>query len=926
MSVQQLSSEYIKKVNPQQVQQWIEEGRVKQQGNQYFVAGNNINIFPDSCYVKDGDAAKIYKVDGKGTIIERTTSQPKGEVVGTPQKSYSISVANIIERMGLTDENLKTAFNTFLSNQQGLTIDKDGNINFSNQAALNNALASFAKLHQESFVDPKASKFVEFTPNSDQAVIAKLKEDGAIVEQPTEQGGKRFAVQNEAIINDILKEQIGETSFEASNPRSASVEAGVTTTSTTKEGMVDVPENLRDSKFGRKQVEKDAREAYSELVANADSDMRDAIDLYIAERKYNGKIDKKMNELLEYKTTMGGTKEKKAKRDAADIVQLYIDKYANKEDRGKLNNLVTQIQNSETFEDQQAILKALKDADIIGLSSSFDDLPDSLKRKGALICVAEASGYDSNNLLRLMATYEVMNNRSTVQVLKDDKYFIEQQAKDFTKNQQVTQDVPNTTVYFSKKGRKGAFEDGKIHNDIGNKGRELVKACPEMLCDEITDVANFKENEDGYFKADIDGKTRYFKFSQDKWQTFMGICCDPSRATDAEMNVLFGDDKTRKEAFLKDLNLTLQEGRSVLEMNLPSPYGKTGTLQFANIIGNNNGKIDNKELNALRNMVKSAGYSADSNTTYGKRLLHVLKNAGIGAGIGILTGGMGSLLAGAVNIAGTTLPQMVGYSGKTDNRWLNYSGKTDDRVIHDSTTFKYTSDGEEFTKTVNKNITVEGQDYNGQILAEGQEFSGEVRVEGQDYRGSGNNHLKTAANAGILGGIAGGVRGLATMGGVHERGRNIDDIFNLTRLVEHQETIEDNLSIEIPQFTSVQTRRGQLEVGTDIKSKPAVKWRYLNAYTSLYNLPAGTSEKDFVKAYKEALGLNGTNMPRNEQNRDIFVALPEITINGQKCSLKTDWETLYDSIPQGTKGGGSGQKVNIPQGKRIAQAQGTIKS
>lgn len=119
----------------------------------------------------------------------------------------------------------------------------------------------------------------------------------------------------------------------------------------------------------------------------------------------------------------------------------------------------------------------------------------------------------------------------------------------------------------------------------------------------------------------------------------MGICCDPSRATDAEMEVLFGDVKNAKENFLKDLNMTLQEGRSVLDMKLPSPYGETGTLKFENIIGNSNNSIGNKELNSLRDMVESAGYSVDKNTTAGKRLLHVLKNAGLGAVIGFGTGG-----------------------------------------------------------------------------------------------------------------------------------------------------------------------------------------------------------------------------------------------------------------------------------------------
>ena len=53
---------------------------------------------------------------------------------------------------------------------------------------------------------------------------------------------------------------------------------------------------------------------------------------------------------------------------------------------------------------------------------------------------------------------------------------------------------------------------------------------------------------------------------------------------DDAMKVLFGDNETAKSNFLKDMNMTLQEGRSILTMNLPSPYGETGTLKFENYL------------------------------------------------------------------------------------------------------------------------------------------------------------------------------------------------------------------------------------------------------------------------------------------------------------------------------------------------------
>lgn len=852
-----------------------------------------------------------------GTAVEKTVTQtPKGEVIGQPVKSYSVSSSMIMERMGLADDNLKTEFMKFLSEQKNLSLDQDGNVNFdsANANALNDALKAFAEKHKANFVNPKAEKYIQFTEDSAPEVISTLGEEGTISEAPV--SDRRYAVKNEEALRAKLDKQVGETTYQQTDARSASVEAGLTTTTTTKENILDIPADLRENRKERKQLQENAEREYANLAANADPELRNAIDLYVAERKYNKQIDKKMAEMLQYKTTIGGTKEKKIQRDDADIIQMYINKYTNDQDKTKLNALVDKIQNSTNAEDQQQIMDALKDSNVIGIPDSYAKLTPELKRKGALISMAKACGYDANTLLRLMATSDVLKSRTPKEVANDNEYFAKEQANDFVKNQQVQQDVPNTTVHFSKSARKDASEDGKVHTDIGKKGRALVKACPTMLCDEITDPSQFKEDEDnGYFKANINGKDRYFKFSQDKWKTFMGICCDPSRATDAEMEVLFGDDKNAKENFLKDLNMTLQEGRSVLDMKLPSPYGETGTLKFENIIGNSNNSIGNKELNSLRDMVESAGYSVDKNTTAGKRLLHVLKNAGLGAVIGFGTGGLGSLLSGALEVAGTTASQMVSYSGKTADRVI--SGTTADRVIHDKTTFKYEVNGEEYSKTVNKDINVKGQDWSQNV--EGQEYSGQVEAKGQEYSGSDNKYLDNAKNAGILGAIGGAATGLSTMGRVHERGRNIDDVFALTKEVSNTEQSGETLSLEIPQFTTVETRSCQMEVGDNVEALPAVKWQGPAAYHVLYRYEDGTpvSARDFAKAYKGK--INGEMSNRN------FYLFKDLEVNGKKLVPVDNYKDVYKTIPEGVKGTIAGVNVN-PQGKKLVKAQGTISS
>lgn len=923
-SVQQLDPSYISKVNPQQVQKWVEDGIVKQQGNSYYVVSGTGISFPESCFVKGADGnVQIYQLNGKGLIVEKSSvqSEPKGKVVST-QTDVQIPSSMLIERMGLTqDETLQAEFLKYMVEQQKLNVDQDGNINFQNMSqddiskTLTSMMKGFAELHPEKFVNPNAEKYVEFTSDSDAEAIQQLAqgENPAIAEQPEAEGSRRYAVRNEGVLKEELSTPVGEVSYESSQGRSASIEATSVTTTTTKEGVVDVPEGLSDSKKARKQVEADAREGYAKLLdqANSDPELRNAIDLYIAESKYSKKIEKKEQELLQ--TTMGTRYNQDATANDADIVRLYFNKYLSEDDKNKLYGLVEQLAQSTDSNDQKALLDAAKEMKLYNSNTdNFADLSQTERYNAALVSIAKSSGFEPKDLLKLMATYEVLNERSADQVLKDDKYFIEAQAEDFVKNQQVQQDAPNTRVYFSKESRKNAPEDGQFHNDIGKKGRKLVESCAELFGTEVSktdfDAAKNGDNGGEFFETEItnpltgEKTTKYFKFNEENWKKIMRIACDPESATEED------------KMLLKNYNMTLQEGRNGLEMLLPINDGTVREIR--EIIGNDNGATDNRELNAWRDMVESAGYSIDRNTTAGKRLLHVLKNAGIGYGIGFLTGGLGSLLGGALQYVGQTAAQTIGYSGVTDSR--TFSGTTADRIINDKTTFKYSVNGEEFSKTVNKDIFVEGQDWS--VTADGQEYSGTVRADGQNYGGSMQNHLETANNAGILGGIGGLVHGAATVRGVNARGRNTDDVFDLTRLVSTEgEPDTKNLSIEIPQFTTVETRRGEKEVGFDIAKLPAVRWQGPAAYHRMYKYEDGTpvSASDFAKAYKKQ--ING------EMTNRYFYVFPELEVNGKKLIPVDNYEEEYRKIKEGVQGNVAGVTIN-PQGKRKVTVQGTIRS
>lgn len=926
-SVQQLDPGYISKVNPQQVEKWVQDGIVKQQNGSYYVVSGSGLQFPESCFVKGNDGnIQTYQLDGKGLIVERSAvqSEPKGEVVSS-QTDVSIPTSKLIERMGLTqDEALKAEFLKYMVEQQKLNVDQDGNINFQNMSqddiskTLTSMMKGFAELHPEKFVDPNAEKYVEFTADSDAGAIQQLSqgENPAIAEQPlvTADGSRRYAVRDEGVLKEQLSTPVGEVSYESSQGRSASIEATAVTTTVTKEGVVDVPEGLRDDKKARKRLEADAREGYAQLVAQANEEaskgnfeLRNAIDLYIAESKYSKKIEKKEQELLQ--TSMGTRYNQDATANDADIVRLYLNEHLSDDERNQIYDLVEQLAQSENPQDQEKLLNAAKEMNFYNSNTgSFADLSETERYNAALVAIAKEQNLEPKNLLRLMATYEVMNERSAEQVLKDDKYFIEAQAEDFVKNQQVQQDAPNTRVYFSKESRKNAPEDGQFHNDIGKKGRKLVESCAELFGTEVSkadfDAAQKGENGGEYFEAEItdpltgEKTTKYFKFNEENWKRIMRIACDPESATEED------------KLLLKNYNMTLQEGRNGLEMLVPI---NDGTMrEIREIIGNDNGVTDNRELNAWRGMVESAGYSVDRNTTAGKRLLHVLKNAGIGTGIGLLTGGLGSLFGGALQFAGQTAAQNITLKGPvslTGDVSLDYH----DNVI---TTDYYTD--QYGTTAITHDTPVSGTAHGQATLTGDASLSGQA--DGQHYGGSMQNHWETAKNSGILGGIGGTVHGLATMRGVNAQGRNTDDVFDLTRLVSTEgEPDTKNLSIEIPQFTTVETRRGETEVGVDIAKLPAVRWQGPAAYHRMYKYEDGTpvSASDFAKAYKQE--ING------EMTNRYFYVFPELEVNGKKLVPVDNYEEEYKKIQEGVQGTVAGVTIN-PQGKRKVTVQGTIRS
>lgn len=109
------------------------------------------------------------------------------------------------------------------------------------------------------------------------------------------------------------------------------------------------------------------------------------------------------------------------------------------------------------------------------------------------------------------------------------------------------------------------------------------------------------------------------------------------------------------------------------------------------------------------------------------------------------------------------------------------------------------------TGTVKGEGTVKGK---GTVTGEGT-VEGKASIEGKERDKKGNKHLKTAVNAAIFGGIAGGLRNALSMGKVHAKGRNFDGIVNLNKKKEKTETENKEQTLDIPQFVTREEREVQ---------------------------------------------------------------------------------------------------------------------
>lgn len=492
----------------------------------------------------------------------------------------------------------------------------------------------------------------------------------------------------------------------------------------------------------------------------------------------------------------------------------------NDEQKNQLLTTLEKFNNGKIIENK---MKGVLQNTYENINTAFEGSnADMYKEEAAKLLLLDGLGLKPSDLLHMLAVNDVMGARTPEQIESDKKYFIEHQSKDYVRNMQAQQDIQATTVHFSKKARKAGTSG--IHTDIGNRGRDLVRQAPQLFCDRYTgvdgkalfDAAKGTDEAEEWFTATDKktGETVYFKFNSQKYKDFMELACDP--------NASFDPIKAQK---LKDLNMTLDEGRKTLELNVLTNEGHMASI--VNLLGNNNGKVDNSELNAWRHMAEKAGLSTDGNPTYMKRLGDFAKKLAINGALVVGGGLLGNFAGGLLNIANSTLPQVIQQPDKyftTPDQTYNVNQfRADITASHEPVIVP----GDKFDYNINIDgveypMSFEGPDKYILVGNDKIKLEGEFTIKGETYKVEQDDVHVPGQNPGInlvkLGAVTAVTTGIGWLindrDKIHAQGRANDDLFDPT-VYTPSPSVDRKVTLDLPQFRRVETRTGEVQVNTE---------------------------------------------------------------------------------------------------------------
>lgn len=836
-----LSKEYVDTLTEKRIKQFIDNGLIRKSSatGQYELTQTGMSVF----IKKSGESFTI-KNDGKDIKVVDTidSSIDLGETMGLT-KSNSPSASNVqseekphfemtffYERLGIKDNpELQQKFIEQLNKVQGVTIE-DGVISYpgTNKAAqaVQNAIFTFQDNNKQQYTNN--NKVTVIVNEDNQAMVNMMVEDN-LLEQNSTTG--QYTIKNSNMRNEALQH----ATPTVSGTHLGTIDGTIQSTKTIATNTEGLPKDndasnltvkLRDNKDERKRLETAAKASYTNWVKVPEN--QDAVTLYVAANKYSKQVKQRVNELVEGATDATGINadgsaysiSKEYNITGGEVFDLFINRLP-EEERAEILKQVMEFANSDDPKIQTQLQRVLK-----GTYEKIDETTlngpngNTYKVEAAKLLFMEGLGLKPSDLLHMLAVNDVMGSRSQEQIESDNKYFIEHQSKDYVRNLQAQQDIADTTVYFSKKARKAAGKDENgINTDIGNRGRDLVRQAPQIFCDEVSEnefnQAKGTDMAEEYFTSviteqerDNNGKltgkkitrTVYYKFDSQKYKDFMTLACDPDAASDPA--------NAQK---LKDLNMTLQEGRDGLELHIPDKNGHM--VPIVNLLGNNNGKVDNSELNAWRDLAETAGISTDNNPTYVKRLGDFAKKLGINGVLFVGAPVLGNLGSQLLNFANSTIPQVI----KSPDTYFTTPDRTfttpDKYVVTPAETI--TVGGQTFTHNINIDgvdypITFQGPDTyinvgGDTIKVEGDTFT----IKGETYKIDGKDVQVDSQNPGINVVKVAVATTVATAAGwlfndranIHAKGRANDDLYDPTIYVQQPDERETTATFQFKEYT-----------------------------------------------------------------------------------------------------------------------------
>lgn len=844
----QLQQGYVNelKKDPGNLQRLINEGSIIDNGDGTYSTTNaslkSVGVFD----VEGAGGVKETKnldsaTPAKGLGVEHSAAKAKEGV--KEEKTVTFKLDDFVKQSGLAEDKRAELVKEFEA--AGLSIDKEKGVVTYDKTKYDTAITKFAKNNRLSYLS---------TNEDGKAIADKLAKDGKIT--LNEDGGYVInGAEGKKAVDEAFPTQT-QAPVETRENKSVKINTEVTTTTTEESEPVKVADDLKHNRAGRKQARKDYEAALTEW-AN-DPENQPTMNMSIALNKYGKDVAKRAAKIA---------KEYNNKKSDIDLLRDYFsgveqdknkkDPYATLDDKAELGKILKMAQEAPEEELLAAFQAGTKGKGIV------KDLSDPVDKKNAVLYYALQHGkFDRNVLINRMAIIDVMGGRSDKQVAKDKKEFIQDEAKRQAKAAETKQNVENTRVHFSKEARKAAAKaetnSAIEHTDIGKVGRELVMKDPGRFCTEGTAA-----------DCDFEKNGKYYKFDEGKFRDFCKAACEGSAdklggdfGEDGNLTLREGRETLKAQEFRDEKGLTPRS----IEQLIGNSNGKVsnGELnKFRHLVEKAGYSVDTNSTNVKRalHVMKGVGIGAALGfATAGLgtlaagavqfageaiTLTDTVKVTGKGTmfgegkmtGTGTMSGtgtmkGVGTVigdasLSGPASINGTltgtvTLPYEDWV--KTTDYYIDEFGTSS--VTH-NTPVSGTAIGQgSLSGTLTGNVTLNGQvtvtgdgtmNGTGTVKGEGTvkgkgtvkgegTVEGKATLEGKEKDKKGNKHLKTAVNAAIFGGIAGGLRNALSMGKVHAKGRNFDGIVNLNKKKEKTETENKEQTLDIPQFVTREER------------------------------------------------------------------------------------------------------------------------